>query len=97
QQDDDGEGDERSPEDLEVIAEFVEDAEVRAGRREHAVSVLRRGDVLACARLRLDRVALRTGEPAPGPDAQIRLGSPPRSHDLPGDEHGARPDARGPE
>ena len=48
QQNDDGEGDERSPEDLEVIAELVEDAEVRADRREHADSVLRRPSRLAC-------------------------------------------------
>ena len=48
QQDDDAERDERSPKDVEVIAELVEDAEVRAVRREHAVRVLRRGDALAC-------------------------------------------------
>jgi len=50
QQDDDRESDERSPNDLEVIAELVEDAEVRAIRREHVVRVLRREDALACAR-----------------------------------------------
>ena len=49
QQDDDAERDERSPEDVEVISELVEDAEVRAVRREHAVSVLRRWDAPACA------------------------------------------------
>jgi hypothetical protein len=32
-----------------VIDELIEDAEVRAVRREHGVSVLRRGDELACA------------------------------------------------
>jgi hypothetical protein len=32
-----------------VIDKLIEDAEVRAVRREHAVSVLRRGDALACA------------------------------------------------
>ena len=42
-QDDDGEGDECAPEDFQVVAELVEDAEVRADRREHAVSVLRPG------------------------------------------------------
>jgi hypothetical protein len=47
QQDDDGEGDERSPDDLEVIGELVEDAEVRAGRRKHDSSVLRRRDAPA--------------------------------------------------
>jgi len=50
QQHNEGEGDERSPEDIEVIAELVEDAEVRAVRREHVVRVLRREDALACAR-----------------------------------------------
>jgi hypothetical protein len=34
-----------------VIRELVEDAEVRAVRREHAVSVLRRRDALACGEL----------------------------------------------
>jgi hypothetical protein len=32
-----------------VIAELVEDAEVRAIRHEHAVRVLRCGDALACS------------------------------------------------
>jgi hypothetical protein len=50
QQHDDGEGDEGPPEDVEVIDKLIEDAEVRAVRREHAVSVLRRRDALACAR-----------------------------------------------
>ena len=45
QQHDDGESDERPPQDVEVIAELVEDAEMRAGvRRKHAVSVLRDRD-----------------------------------------------------
>jgi hypothetical protein len=35
-----------------VIAELVEDAEVRAVRRKHGVRVLRRRDALACARVR---------------------------------------------
>src|SRR6478752_4354181 len=48
-------------------------------------------------RLRLDSVALRAREPAPRVDAQVCLGSPPGSDDLPGDEHGARPDAGGPQ
>jgi len=48
QQDDDREGNERAPEDLEVIAELIEDAEVRAGRRKHGASVLRAGDAIAC-------------------------------------------------
>ena len=49
EQDDDGERDERAPDDLEVIGELVEDAEMRAVRRKHDVSVLRRRDELASA------------------------------------------------
>src|SRR5207237_5781415 len=43
----DGEADERAPEDAEMIGKLVEDAEVRAACREHAVSVLRRWDAPA--------------------------------------------------
>jgi hypothetical protein len=49
QEDDEGEGDERSPEDAEVVGKLVEDAEVRAACPEHGLRVLRRGDALACA------------------------------------------------
>jgi hypothetical protein len=59
EQHDDREGDERAPQDLEVIAELVEDAEVRADRREHAVRVLRRRAALACAGRRLGKYAIR--------------------------------------
>ncbi len=49
QQDDDDTRDERSEDDGEVVAELIEDAEVRAGRRKHGASVLRHGQVLASA------------------------------------------------
>jgi hypothetical protein len=49
QEHDDHEGDEHPPENAEVIAELVEDAEVRAVRRKHDASVLRRRAALACA------------------------------------------------
>jgi hypothetical protein len=45
-----------------VIAELVEDAEVRAGRRKHDVSVLRAGDAFACG----GRLVPRPGIPADG-------------------------------
>src|SRR5204863_7317488 len=47
--------------------------------------------------LRLDRVTLGPREPAPGPDAQVGPGSPPRADDLAGYQHCTWPHAGGPE
>ena len=48
-------------------------------------------------RFRLDRIARRARETAPGLDRHRRLRTSPRPDDLALDEDGARPDARGPE